>query len=399
MFVKSYLSKHFTRNLNRFSPNRHNTKSPRIGEIQLIDLLYIMKNDTNLGTTTTEFYTPESVVRAIITHINAKEIFYRVFQVRGKISQITAMHNATYATLTGNSGNISIRVYTSLRDGNQSLLDNIWPDHIYQLTGRLSVYNNNNNNQLQIQLSPTDIKPVIDDETDTLHNKRLNDVKDMIPSILKRRNDVPGIEKVVQNSITMGNRTKVALVFPLNSEANALEDIKAGLKNAINHFNFEFFQCNFTNVSEISNTLKKADSSLNDMIIFSRGGGQHLNVLDQPVILETLVSLRKPVLAGLGHATNNHWADIIVEKSCNVPYAVGAYLHETYERLYHERETPRQSKTKFSKELIKDYENIHRFINKNPKFYDIKGTDNRYVKFIIFALMLIGLLQIITLFI
>lgn len=397
MFVKSYLSKHYTRNFSRFSTNRHNMKSPRIGEIQLIDLLYIMKNDTNLGTTTADFYTPESVVHAIITHINAKEIFYRIFQVRGKISQRNAMPNATFATLTGNSGNTSIRVYTSLRDGNQSLLDNIWPDHIYQLSGRLSVYYNNN--QLQIQLSPVDIKPVIEDETDTLHNKRLNDVKDMIPSILKRRNDVPGIEKVIQNAIAMGNRIKVALVFPINSEANALEDIKAGLKNVINHFNFEFFQCNFTNVSEISNTLKKADSSLNDMIIFSRGGGQHLNVLDHPTILETLVSLRKPVLAGLGHATNNHWADIIVEKSCNVPYAVGAYLLETYERLHHERETPQQSKTKFPKELSKEYENIHRFINKNPKFYDIKGTDNRYVKFMIFALMLIGLLQIISLFI
>ena len=45
MFVKSYLSKHYTRNFSRFSTNKHNMKSPRIGEIQLIDLLYIMKND------------------------------------------------------------------------------------------------------------------------------------------------------------------------------------------------------------------------------------------------------------------------------------------------------------------------------------------------------------------
>lgn len=356
----------------------------------------MQNNDLNEATMAC-IETPESAISSLLRVMNAQERLNRLYRIRGRISKVTPVGNATFATLSGSSDNAVIRLYTSSREGNQGLLDDIWPDSEYVVTGYLTVYNNAG--QVNVQLVPVSVRlpqgerqqPVSGNKTDTLMQ--------LIPRIVDRRSKDLDIVRSIENAVVGGRAVKMALVFPMGFEENARKDILAGLGNVADKFSIMPYPCNFTQPSEISGALMQADALAADFVVFSRGGGQNLHVVDDKVILDTLLGMKKPVLAGLGHAVNNHLADIIVEKSCSVPYHVGSWLRATYLRVRGENDNAASRRTELSPQMKKDMDHLKRMLQGEPTFYNIRWTDKQPVRYAIYALMLIGLLQIISFFV
>ena len=355
-----------------------------------------MKNSDSNTISPACFETPESAISSLLRTLNAHEHLNRLYRIKGYITKITPVGNATFATLSGNSDNAVVRLYTSSREGNQGLLDNIWPDSEYIVTGYLTVYNNAG--QVNVQLIPVSIQLPQNEQSTPIQDKKSDSFIQLIPKIVERRSKGLDVSRAIENAVVSGRSVKFALVFPLSSEENARKDILAGLGNVANRFCIEPYPCNFTQPGEISGTLMRADAAIADFVVFSRGGGQNLHIIDDKNILDTLIGMKKPVLAGLGHAVNNHLADIIVEKSCSVPFHVGSYLRETYLKVRQEQDNAIYRRTELTPRMQKDVNQLKKMLEGEPTFYNIRWTDKKPVKYTIYALMLIGLLQILSFF-
>lgn len=354
-----------------------------------------MNNDNAFNTDTMVYETPESAISSLLRTINAKEALNKMVTIKGTISKITPAQNATFATLTGNAENASIRLFTSSREGNQNLLDSVWEGNDYLVSGRLSVYNNGS--QLNLQLIPVSITPFLQKENSSNQNDKLTELNNLIPPIIKRRNKELSIATAIENAVAMKSIVKVALVRPHSDIPQG--DINSGLQNLRDKFNIVPFPCNFTNPQDIANALMRADNTTVDFVIFSRGGGENLYIVDNPKVLETLLMMKKPVITGLGHDKEHHLADIIAETSCSVPFHVGCYLRELYIRKQQEQSKPRWREEDIPASLKKRLDDVKFAVRNTPCFYGLKWTAKDPVRYTIYGLILIGLYQIISIFI
>lgn len=90
-----------------------------------------------------------------------------------------------------------------------------------------------------------------------------------------------------------------------------------------------------------------------DIIALMRGGGSNLDVFDSPVIAESVLSVDKMVVCGIGHAVDHPFVESVVDRVFTTPTDFGNFFTQVTERAVEEREG---SKARLIEEVKKPYE-------------------------------------------
>lgn len=151
---------------------------------------------------------------------------------------------------------------------------------------------------------------------------------------------------------------------------------------------------------EIAGLLQAAQIAREDIIVFSRGGGTNLQVVDSMNVIEALAHLKKPLVSGLGHEQDNLMAELFADHICSTPTQVANLLKDIYIKAKQELElrcppvaepvikpAARPSEAKFSQ-----------YLKPEPTFYGIRWTDKPVVKWVIWFFCLLGVLQVVSFF-
>ena len=117
-------------------------------------------------------------------------------------------------------------------------------------------------------------------------------------------------------------------------------------------------------------------------------------------VIEVLGKINKPLVTGLGHEQDHLMAELFADHICTTPTMVGTWLRDRYRDAKRELEM----RPKEQEESIQTYKprysdaKFAKYLQPEPTFYGIRWTYRQPVKWVIWILMLIGVLQIVSLF-
>ena len=196
----------------------------------------------------------------------------------------------------------------------------------------------------------------------------------------------------------------VTLVCPPNSVAQT--DIQGVMAESTDFYKIKTVEWKYSTTEEIATTLRNVDMTITDMVILSRGGAdeQTLSIFDDMKVLEVLHTMKKPWIAGIGHAKDKFWAELFADHVCITPTEVGSYLNRLYLKASDKNERfpiYEQMNRKNDEELDNEYlkKRLGSYINPVHTFYGIRWTDRKPIRWFIWMLCLIGLYQVVSLFI
>jgi exodeoxyribonuclease VII large subunit len=106
-------------------------------------------------------------------------------------------------------------------------------------------------------------------------------------------------------------------------------DIKHQLQEAIGFYKFYFIRVNLALEKEIIESLNYYQKKC-DIIAISRGGGENLEIFDNPGISETALSLSTHFITAIGHNDNSPLLQKVADKAFITPTALGQYFKEIY---------------------------------------------------------------------
>ena len=342
-------------------------------------------------------HTPESVMGAALRLLNGTDFPEKMVKVRGIFSPVTIKQESknAFAQLIGKSGN-SIRLYFAENEGNLDKYSLLIPDVEYDMLGTLSFYNYKGN--VSIQLIPMQILPAQKDEMDGM--KCMSEQWDKMKESLRVRkmNGFKDISRLVLECMATKKRMTILLIRP--KSATAEKDINGALDESREFYRIVSNECDFTNSKELAHTLWAADKTTADLVVFSRGGGENLKVVDSKGVIGVLGKINKPLVTGLGHEQDHVMAELFADHICTTPTMVGTWLRDRYREAKRELEM----RPKEQEESIQTYKprysdaKFAKYLQPEPTFYGIRWTDRQPVKWVIWILMLIGVLQIVSLF-
>ena len=91
-------------------------------------------------------------------------------------------------------------------------------------------------------------------------------------------------------------------------------------------------------------------------------------------------------------------ADFLADKVCSVPAMVGVYLRETILQLMEEKKKKTEPQYIPEKKSSTGYSNYNKYSKEKKTFYGIRWTDAQAVRWIIYILCIIGLIQVVSIF-
>ena len=340
-------------------------------------------------------YTPESIISACLRNLNGIRQMRQCIKVKGTYTSPSQTQGTAFAQLIGDNMNMPLRLYFSTREGNMQMFSLLIPGNEYIFTGIISYFVNKDT--LSLQLTPIEAKNSAD------NNKMVSQfgmaLSDVVKACIREKKirGVSYIEEVINECIIQRNKLLALLIRPMSDTAE--RDMKAQLGNMTEYCKIIPHECDFTKPNDIASLLLKADMTSCDIIILSRGGGENLWIVDNKEVLEALSRIKKPIITGLGLEKDHLIADYLADKVCSVPAMVGVYLRDTIQRLKKEKE--KREEVRLS-ESEKKYEPGPTCYNKHSKdsktFYGIKWTEIQPIKWLIFLLCIIGIIQVITIF-
>lgn len=81
------------------------------------------------------------------------------------------------------------------------------------------------------------------------------------------------------------------------------QDIKHQLRESISFYDLFFHKISLTSEQEIIQAMKTLDEQGVDVIVISRGGGENLEIFNQPAIAETATNLKALFVTAIGHSS------------------------------------------------------------------------------------------------
>jgi exodeoxyribonuclease VII large subunit len=111
-------------------------------------------------------------------------------------------------------------------------------------------------------------------------------------------------------------------------------DIKEQLKSAIGFYDIEFIGINLSNENEIIEALQNTEA---DVIAIARGGGDRMEIFDNPDIAEAAIELNAYFVTALGHAQDVPLLQKVADKAFNTPTAFGQHLVDLFNNTIQER--------------------------------------------------------------
>ena len=203
-----------------------------------------------------------------------------------------------------------------------------------------------NNSHIQLMLVVSRIEIVQEQVVDEDELKRIE---------LRRKKVVLGYKNVdglLEQKLFTDDRPKVALVFATTSITMA--DFNAGINAAKSAIDFSEYRVNFSSPNDFATLLKHIDPQGYDAIALVRGGGAKVEAADDLSVLETIVNLKTPIIAAIGHVEEKLFVKQIVDKEAPTPNGLGQYFSDMVENISEKKTKSRAVLTEQIKKQFKD---------------------------------------------
>ena len=300
----------------------------------------ITKNNQNLPTT---IYKPSELLGMFTAYLSRQDVNSQVIYLRGiylKNPKHDPRWSYRYDVLRDEDTQTEITLQMTqkqseeLKDGNLVTVGGVLGRRVQ------------NNSHIQLMLVVSRIEIVQEQVVDEDELKRIE---------LRRKKVVLGYKNVdglLEQKLFTDDRPKVALVFATTSITMA--DFNAGINAAKSAIDFSEYRVNFSSPNDFATLLKQIDPQGYDAIALVRGGGAKVEAADDLSVLETIVNLKTPIIAAIGHVEEKLFVKQIVDKEAPTPNGLGQYFSDMVENVSEKKTKSRAVLTEQIKKQFKD---------------------------------------------
>jgi len=146
-------------------------------------------------------------------------------------------------------------------------------------------------------------------------------------------------------------QTPVSITILMGTTAIIDQDIKHQLKDAVSVYSIRYVKINLTRSIDIIQAMRENDGQ--DILVITRGGGENLQVFDNPDISQQALDLKSAFITAIGHAADDPLLQKVADKYFITPTALGQYFHDLYVQSMEELT---ESKAKLIIDLTKQIE-------------------------------------------
>lgn len=306
-----------------------------------IDMTEIASHPSNLPSTAV--YKPSELLGIFTSYLSQTDVNRKVIYLRGiylKNPKHDPRWNSRYDTLRDEDTQTEITLQIP-----QRLCDNLKDGNLVQVGGVLG-RRAQNNCHIQLMLVVSRIDIVQEQAIDESEIKRME---------LRQKKASVGfknVDSLLEQLLYTDQRPQVALVFAQTSIT--MSDFEAGINAAKSAIDFTERRVNFSNSQELVRTLQALDEFDFSVIALVRGGGGGIEKLDELDVLESIVSLRTPIIAAIGHVEEKLFIKQLVDKCAPTPNGLGQYFSEMVESVSEKKTKSRAALTEQIKKQFKD---------------------------------------------
>lgn len=306
-----------------------------------IDMTEIASHPSNLPSATV--YKPSELLGIFTSFLSQTDVNRKVIYLRGiylKNPKHDPRWNSRYDTLRDEDTQTEITLQIP-----QRLCDNLKDGNLVQVGGVLG-RRAQNNCHIQLMLVVSRIDVVQEQAIDESEIKRME---------LRQKKASVGfknVDSLLEQLLYTDQRPQVALVFAQTSIT--MSDFEAGINAAKSAIDFTERRVNFSNSQELVRTLQALDEFDFSVIALVRGGGGGIEKLDELDVLESIVSLRTPIIAAIGHVEEKLFIKQLVDKCAPTPNGLGQYFSEMVESVSEKKTKSRAALTEQIKKQFKD---------------------------------------------
>ena len=213
-----------------------------------------------------------------------------------------------------------------------------------------------NKGYIQLYLNVTRIEVVQEHVVDETEVKKAE---------LRQRKANAGFRNVdgtLEQKLFAGERPKVALLFATTSITMA--DFNAGIKAAQSAIDFQEYRVSFADAGELCKTLSQIDAMNHDVMAIIRGGGSGIEHLDDLKVLESVISLKTPLIVAVGHVEEKLFIKQLADKVSPTPNGLGAYFSDVVEKV---SEQKNRSRAVLAEQIKKQFQEQIETANKQNK--------------------------------
>lgn len=288
-------------------------------------------------------YKPSELLGIFTSYLSQTDVNRKVIFLRGiylKNPKHDPRWNSRYDTLRDEDTQTEITLQIP-----QRLCDNLKDGNLVQVGGVLG-RRAQNNCHIQLMLVVSRIDVVQEQAIDESEIKRME---------LRQKKASVGfknVDSLLEQLLYTDQRPQVALVFAQTSIT--MSDFEAGINAAKSAIDFTERRVNFSNSQELVRTLQALDESDFSVIALVRGGGGGIEKLDELDVLESIVNLRTPTIAAIGHVEEKLFIKQLVDKCAPTPNGLGQYFSEMVESVSEKKTKSRAALTEQIKKQFKD---------------------------------------------
>lgn len=288
-------------------------------------------------------YKPSELLGIFTSFLSQTDVNRKVIYLRGiylKNPKHDPRWNSRYDTLRDEDTQTEITLQIP-----QRLCDNLKDGNLVQVGGVLG-RRAQNNCHIQLMLVVSRIDVVQEQAIDESEIKRME---------LRQKKASVGfknVDSLLEQLLYTDQRPQVALVFAQTSIT--MSDFEAGINAAKSAIDFTERRVNFSNSQELVRTLQALDEFDFSVIALVRGGGGGIEKLDELDVLESIVSLRTPIIAAIGHVEEKLFIKQLVDKCAPTPNGLGQYFSEMVESVSEKKTKSRAALTEQIKKQFKD---------------------------------------------
>ena len=300
--------------------------------------------ENNKSLPSVNFYTPVELVG-----------IYRSFLERGKSNGVVWLRgiyiqrpnqNTQWSTCFDELRDVSSNTSVTLKISRQDR-EKLKPNSLVQIGG-ITELNPYANGTIQIIVNVTRFE-IVKDQFVTEQDLKRTEIR-----IAKSKKGFKNVDAVLEDKLFKDERPKVALIFA--STSITMQDFNAGVNAAAVNIDFTELRQSFGNGNALASFLSSQDNSGFDVIALIRGGGSGIEALDDVRVLQTVASMKTPVICAIGHVGEELFMKSIADKVAPTPNGLGQYFSEMVERVVAKRNNSRAAlveevKKQFQKQL------------------------------------------------
>lgn len=176
--------------------------------------------------------------------------------------------------------------------------------------------------------------------------------------------------------------SKISIVTGKNSAAEKDFEFNLTRRNPLVELEFIYAKVQGKEaLGDILDALNKAEKSDSDLIILGRGGGasEDLSVFDEEELVRRVYSLKKPIIAAIGHEINLSLVDLASSKHASTPTGACEYAVCDIIDITNELDYLRTDIYKSIKNKINDYESRVNSLKLRKEFTSISSLFDTFL--------------------